>query len=289
MDESLRGIFGDNAADAIYRHWKDTQALPQEDLFAKLPDFTAAIRSTFGNVARTIEKTIAKRFYWKLGLTFVEGPEITLQNYVDNAIVEKAARNARLRPMREDEMSKVTEFVKTMKPTDHAILFYSEPEMKRRLLFAFLKQGLDNGAAAAYIASQETPDQIREAMRNAGFDVEQLENAEALRVISYEQWYYLDGYTDSERTNAFWQQLYEKTKAKGFKGLWVTGETSCFFERGNAKELVSYEQSLHRNVERPMQVVCAYDTTQVPIGLFYDLIAAHGNSLILGPEIQIVA
>lgn len=235
VEECLRGVLGNDAAEALYKHLKETKGLPQQDLFARVQEFTAVIDFTFGKVGQTIERTIAERFYWKLGLVFIEQPKTTLQNYVDNAILEKATKLARVKPIGEDEMRKVTEFVKNMKPTDHAILFYSEPEMKRQLLFDYLKEGLKNGEAAAYIASQETPDQIKEAMRNVGFDVEQLENAGALHIYPYTQWYYLDGYTDRERTNALWQQLYDKTKAKGFRGLRVTGETSCFFERGDER------------------------------------------------------
>jgi len=288
VDESLRGIFGDKTAEAIYNHLRENYGLAAPDLFARPREFSAVINLTFGAVGQTVEKAIAKRLYWKLGLIFDERQNYRLEDYVDDAILEKATRHAQLKPMGEDDMRKATEFVKDMKPTEHAILFYSEPEMKRRLLFAFLKRGLDEGEAAAYIASQETADQIREAMRNAGFNVEELEKTGALHIISYKEWYYLDGYTDSKRTNALWQQLYDETKAKGFKGLWVTGETACFFERGDVKELVSYEKSLHKKVDLPMQVVCAYDTSQVPIGVFYDLIAAHGNTLLLGPEIQVV-
>lgn len=288
VDESLRGTLGNDAAKSIYEHVRRVYGLSQQDFPSRLAEFHVAIDSIFGGRVRgTIERTIAKRLYWKLGLTFIEQPNATLQNYVDNAIVEKETK--RDKPIGEDEMRKVASFVKNMKPTDHAILFYSEREMKRQVLFTYLKEGLENGEAAAYIVSQETLDEIREAMGDAGFNVPQLENSGALHIISYTQWYYLDGYTDSNRTNLLWKQLYEKVRANGFKGLRVTGETACFFERGDSKELVRYEQSLHKNVELPMQVLCAYDVSQVPVGTFYDLIEAHGNTLLLGPNIQTVS
>ena len=37
----------------------------------------------------------------------------------------------------------VLEFVKSMRPRDHVILFYSNPEDKRMVLFTYLKEGLD--------------------------------------------------------------------------------------------------------------------------------------------------
>ena len=53
--------------------------------------------------------------------------------------------------MKEQE---ITDFVRQMKPTDHVVLFYSKPEEKREVLFTFLKAGLDQGKAAAYVATQ---------------------------------------------------------------------------------------------------------------------------------------
>ncbi len=186
-------------------------------------------------------------------------------------------------------MTESVNFSKAMKPTEHVILFHSEPELKRQLLFAYLKESLDKGGAAVYVASQETPDEIKSAMSGFGIDVERLERSGALRVIPSTQWYYLEGHFDEARTMQLWQKLYDDVMAKGFKGLRVTGETHCFFEHGHVVELVAYEKSLHREVELPMAVVCAYDVNEVPSQTFHDLIGAHSNSLFLGPELQLVS
>lgn len=288
VDESLRGVLGDVAAEAIYDHLLQTHSIPRENIFIRFLEFTAAIRTIFGAVSPTIERVIAKRFYSRLGLRFEAREGRTLQDYVDKAILERATGRAEERILTaEEEMQRLVDFAKNLKPTEHVILFYFEPELKRRLLFAYLKAGLDKGEAAAYIASQETPEQIEEAMKASGINVEQLEAAGALRVLPYTKWYYLDGYFDISRTKNLWQELYEQTTAKGFKGLRVTGETSCFLERGQANELIAYEQALHKKIELPMIAICAYDTSQVPAKVFHDLIAAHGNSLFIGPEIRI--
>jgi hypothetical protein len=290
VDQSLRGILGDVAAEAVYDHLQRNYDLPREAIFTDFLKFSAALRGIFTGVSPTIERAIAKRFYSILGLTFIAQPRLTLQDYVDGAIFARAARPAEKQMIAPDhELQVLVDFVKNLKPTQHVILFYYEPELKRQLLFAYLKAGLDNGEAAAYITSQETPEQIKEAMRKFSIDVDGYEAAGALRVIPYTEWYYLDGHFDVCRTKNLWQNLYEQTSARGFKGLRVTGEVSCFFDRGDVNELVAYEESLHKNVELPMAVICAYDTSQVPPRIFHNLIAAHGNSLFIGPEIRITA
>lgn len=287
VDQSLRGILGDIAAQALYNQLQQNYALPREAVFTEFLKFTAALRATFGEVSPTIERAIAKRFYSNLGLTFVAQPRLTLQDYVDGAIFARATKSAKEETTTsEHDMQVLVDFARNLKPTEHVILFYYEPELKRRLLFAYLKAGLEKGEAAAYIASQETPEQIKQAMRKFGIDVERYEAAGALHVLPYTEWYYLNGYFDMSRTMNLWRRLYEQTSAKGFKGLRVTGEVSCFFDHGQVNELVAYEESLHKKIELPMAVICAYDTSQVPPRIFHDLIAAHGNSLFIGPEIR---
>ncbi len=190
------------------------------------------------------------------------------------------------------EKNEVLDFVEQMKTSDHVILFYSNPEDKHQVLFTFLKAGLDKGEAAAYVASQETPDKIREGMRSFGINVNELEKSGALRVMHYEDWYFKDGAFDVLKVMELWKNLHDEVMAKGFRGLRVTGEMACFFEKKMVKELVEYERSLHRTVELPMSVICAYDKQVVAKEnsgeLYMDLIKAHSTTLFSGPEAGIV-
>lgn len=181
----------------------------------------------------------------------------------------------------------IIDFVEQMKPTDHAIMFYSKPEDKREVLFAFLKAGLDRGEAAVYVAAQETPDEIRQAMRQFGIDVERLEGSGALRVISYRDWYFKGGKFSIPDTMALWKTAYDEVTAKGFRGLRVTGEMTCFFEQKMVKELLEYERALHRVLEMPLTAICAYDADEVAKEgrgeLYLDLIKAHRSVIVTGP------
>jgi len=188
--------------------------------------------------------------------------------------------------------NEVLDFVVHMKARDHVILFYSDPNHKHPVLFTFLKAGLDKGEAAAYVASQETPDQIRESIRSFGINVDELEKSEALHVMHYEDAYFKDGAFDAPKVMELWKSLFDEVTAKGFKGLRVTGEMTCFFEKKKVKELVEYERSLHRVFELPMIGICTYDINVVAKErsgeLYVDLIKAHSTVLFSGPEAGVV-
>lgn len=190
------------------------------------------------------------------------------------------------------EKNEVLDFVRRMKPKDHVIMFYSKPEDKHLVLFTYMKAGLDQAEAAAYVAAQESPSEIKMAMRQFGIDVDKYEKTGALKVIDYKDWYFSGGAFNISKTMELWRRLYDTAIAKGFKGLRVTGETACFFEKGKVEELLEYERALRRVLEIPLTAICAYDSNVVAKEkrpeLFLDLIKAHSTVIFTGAESGIV-
>jgi len=179
-----------------------------------------------------------------------------------------------------------------MHARDHAILFYANRQDKREVLFTYLKVGLDAGEAAVYVASDESADEIRQAMEDFGVNVDPLEKTRALRIVDYREWYIIGGEFNIGKIFSLWEKSLREALARGFRGLRVAGEMSCFFRHHMLNELVVYERALHRELEMPMEAICAYDDTVVLKGieedrylrLYLDLITAHGTILFVGPH-----
>lgn len=191
------------------------------------------------------------------------------------------------------EKSEIFEFVRNMKATDHVILLYTNPEDKHAVLFTYLKEGLEKGEAAAYVAGQESPEQIKQAMRKFGIDVEKYEKNGALKVIDYRDWYIISGKFDMSETVRLWKRLLNEARAKGFKGLRVTGEMACFFKHKMVKELIEYEYALHRTLEIPLTAICAYDMEMITkeqggVQLLVDFLKSHSTAIIMGPKAGLV-
>jgi hypothetical protein len=189
------------------------------------------------------------------------------------------------------QRDEITDFVKEMKPRDHLIFVYRNREDKRYVLFTYLKAGLERGEAAAYVASEETPQQIRQVMQEYGIDVKSYEKSGALNVIDYKRWYIIGGGFDPEKTLDLWKNLLEESRKRGFKGLRVTGEMACFFDKEMVEELMEYERALHRTLEIPMTAICAYDAALLSrqatrlnaIDTFLNLLQAHSTAIIMEP------
>jgi hypothetical protein len=188
--------------------------------------------------------------------------------------------------------SEILEFVKNMRAKDHAILFYADQQYKCDVLFTYVKAGLDLGEAAVYIASDESVQEIERSMESFGLNVDELRKRHALRVVDYREWYIINGEFNVSKILSRWEGALQESRARGFTGLRVTGEMSCFFKHRMLNELVIYERALHRELEFPMEAICAYDDSVVLKGaeesrylkLYLDLISAHGTILVVGPE-----
>ena len=170
-------------------------------------------------------------------------------------------------------------FVENLKPKNHVILFYFDAENKYKVLLNYLSAGLANGKGAAYICSEEGPEEIRARMEAHGIDVREAEEEDRLFIRNYDEWYIRDGEVESVRILAGWKEMFENLRRRGL-GLRVTGETACFFRQNKVKDLLRYEYSLHRVLDIPMDAICAYDLNAIVDSghteVIMPLVRAHG-------------
>jgi len=184
---------------------------------------------------------------------------------------------------------KMMHVLRDLRATNHAIILYESPEAKHNVLLNYLKIGLENGEAGAYIATEENPSQIRDAMKRFGIDVEKYEKAGALRILGCNDFYIIEGKFDPATTIGLMNKMYNEALTKGFKGYRMTGEMECFFRHNLVKELIEYERILHRTFDLPIIGLCAYNSKTVikasnPMDLYNELLKAHGTVLFSGMD-----
>jgi len=187
----------------------------------------------------------------------------------------------------------VFDLVGQLKPRDHAIMFYEYVEDKYRVLFDYLKAGLDSEEAVTYVAGfDETPSHVRSLLQKRGIDVDACESKGMLQIMSYRDWYLVDGEFNVQRTIARWAKLLSDALAEGFKGLRVAGDATWFLKCDMKDELLEYENSLHRVLDMPLIAICAYSLPVLmqrnQVQLVVDLIKAHNNVIFLGTQAGLV-
>jgi len=182
----------------------------------------------------------------------------------------------------------VLDFVKALQPMDHAILFYNDLKDCRRVLFTFLKAGVDKGEAAVYVTGRETSKQNQKAMGELSVNIKQYQMVGALKVVNYDEWYINNGRVHIPNIMTLWRRAADEAKERGFKGMRVCGEMSCFFGHNLVNEMVEYEKACNRRLEIPMTAICAYDLNLVnPMNekFFIDLLKAHSHIIFAEPYV----
>jgi len=182
---------------------------------------------------------------------------------------------------------KAPHFISKLNPTNHVIFLYESTEVKHKVLFEYVKVGLQNDEAVAYVATEENPNHIREAMKRFGIDVERNERTGALRVLGCNDFYFIDGKFNAQTTIGLMRKMYDEALKKGFKRWRGVGEMACFFEKSLVREMVDYERTLHRVLDLPVIAICAFNTRMLkdygnPINLYSELATAHGTVLFTG-------
>ena len=191
------------------------------------------------------------------------------------------------------EKEVVFDLVRGLKPRDHAVLFYEYVEDKYRVVFDFLKAGLDVHEATAYVAgADETPSQVRSLLEKRRIDVDACEKEGMLQIMSYKDSHLIDGEFNAKRTIALWAKLLSDALAEGFKGLRVAGDATWFLKSDMKTEFLDYEKSLHRVLDVPFIAMCAYSLPVLmelnQVQFVVDLIKAHSNVIFLGSHAGLV-
>ncbi len=174
--------------------------------------------------------------------------------------------------------------LRSLRPRDHLILVYDSIDVKHSILFRFVEHALNKGEAVRYVCSEESPEQIREAMQRHGIDVTCHENSGALSIINYTEIYLKNGQFDLENVISAWSHIYQQVIAAGFSGLSVCGESAHFLRDNMLNKLIEYEQQLHPIFETPMIAICAYNSQHLTsiessVDIYSELVKMHSRLL----------
>jgi hypothetical protein len=85
IDEGVRGLFSQEVVDALHSNLINKESITLEALPEQLQTLHSVLERYFGLGALTLERTIARNLYSKLGLVFHAVATYQLENYVENA------------------------------------------------------------------------------------------------------------------------------------------------------------------------------------------------------------
>jgi hypothetical protein len=142
---------------------------------------------------------------------------------------------------------------------DHIIGVYPNKEIELGVAFEFLRDGLLKNETVMLVTDALSKSRIRDKMSKEWLvDVDKLEARNEITIKTTKEWYFPDGYLNASKIRAQWSELVDYSRKRGRRGLRVFEDTSSFFKRGFARELVHYESTLERRFSFPITAICGY-------------------------------
>ena len=84
--ETIAQLLSPKVAEKMFEHLERFYSVKKDELPSHLDMLILALKTNFGSRgSQVVEKAIAKRFYSRLGLEFIDHPQRTLVGYVENA------------------------------------------------------------------------------------------------------------------------------------------------------------------------------------------------------------
>ena len=163
----------------------------------------------------------------------------------------------------------------------HFCQFYQTRQDLVDVLVPYFRQGLENNEFCMWVTSRPLGiDQAKRALRRAVPDLDDRIRRGQIEILSYDQWYRLDGRFDAQRVLQGWVQKEQAAREHGFDGLRLTGNT-CWLEQSDWKSFADYEEAVNRAIgKHRMLALCTYRLDRCSASEIIDVVKTHQFAMI---------
>jgi signal transduction histidine kinase len=168
------------------------------------------------------------------------------------------------------------EGVGSLKWGTHFCHFYETPQDLLDVLVPFFQAGLESNEFCVWIVFDPLDvEQARLALLQSFPGAARHLSAGNIEIISYSEWYLVDGVFDTERVIAGWKQKLRDALARGYAGLRANGNEAWLTER-DWQDFARYEKQLGNLIagER-MIVLCTYPLSVSYGSKVFDVARTH--------------
>lgn len=163
----------------------------------------------------------------------------------------------------------------------HLCQFYETKQDLIDILVPYFAEGLRSNEFCMWVTSK--PLEVREAteaLREAVSNLDEYISRKQIEIISYDDWYMLDGKFDSDRVLQGWVEKENDALKRGFEGLRLTGNT-FWIERELWNSFVDYEEAVNSVIgKHRMIALCTYCLKSCSGTDVVDVVRNHVGTLI---------
>jgi len=169
-----------------------------------------------------------------------------------------------------------------LRPGDHLCCIFETEEEHQSVVTSFLRQGLELGEKAIYIADTHAAETILGYLRDDGMDVQPYLDREQLVILTGDQTYVQAGAFDADRMIALLQSETERALAEGYPALRITGEMTRVLDGlPGSERLIEYEARLNEFFSGSQCLaICQYDRRRFDPAVLLEVLRTHPVAMI---------
>lgn len=163
----------------------------------------------------------------------------------------------------------------------HLCQFYESKQDLSDILVPYFSEGLQANELCMWITSPPLEvEEAKLALQKAVPNLEEYIKSGQIEIISYDDWYLLDGKFDSNRILEGWVEKEKAALSRGFEGLRLTGNT-FWVERELWNSFVDYEEAINKVIgQHRMLALCTYCLKKCSGTDVLDVVRNHVGTLI---------
>ncbi|QLD90087.1 MEDS domain-containing protein [Natronomonas salina] len=161
---------------------------------------------------------------------------------------------------------------------DHYALIYEDRRRQFDAVVPFVREGLERGERCIYVADDNTVDEVLDALRAGGIDVDAARESGALSVHTEADTYRRSGEFDREAMLEFWEEALSEATAGEFAGVRAAAEMTWALDADDTDldDLCEYEELLNPLYDgEDYAVLCQYNRDRFPAEVLHDVLKTH--------------
>ncbi|GAB3676582.1 MEDS domain-containing protein [Halopiger thermotolerans] len=161
---------------------------------------------------------------------------------------------------------------------DHYALIYEDRRQQFETVIPFIQEGLERGEQCLYVADDNTVDEVLEAMRTRGIEVDRALESGALAVYTAADTYRRTGEFDPEAMLEFWEDALAEATDDEFTGVRAAAEMTWALDDDGTDldDVCEYEELLNPIYDgEDYAVLCQYNRNRFPAEILHDVLNTH--------------
>jgi len=162
--------------------------------------------------------------------------------------------------------------------SDHFALIYEDQVEQFETVVPFVREGLERGERCVYVADDNAVDEVVDALRAGGVDVDAAMESGALSIHTEAETYRRTGEFDRDAMLSFWEETLAEATDDGFTGIRAAAEMTWALDADGTglDDLCEYEELLNPLYDgEDYAVLCQYNRQRFPAEVLHDVLSTH--------------